>query len=215
TTSPAGTPQAQAGVLGAPGTSVLFGGDSVNDRWRSGGRISAGYWLDPHRTAAVEASFFMFDRSSTGFATSSGGNPILAQPFTDATTGLQSARLVAFPGLTSGSIAIGETSRLLGAGAAYRTELCRTCALGSVSGLVGYRFLRLRDSLSINSTSTAAGGGGIPGGTVFTVSDQFDTTNSFHGLDLGLTGDIPHGPWKLTWTAKAAVGGTFADVDIN
>ena len=32
TTSPAGTPAPLAGVLGAPGTSVLFGDESVNDR---------------------------------------------------------------------------------------------------------------------------------------------------------------------------------------
>ena len=39
TTSPPGTPLAQAGVLGAPGTSVLFGDESVNDRWRSGASV--------------------------------------------------------------------------------------------------------------------------------------------------------------------------------
>src|SRR5262249_50837045 len=37
TSSPAGTPQSQAGVLGAPGTAVLFGGSGVNSDLRSGG----------------------------------------------------------------------------------------------------------------------------------------------------------------------------------
>src|SRR5207344_153164 len=35
------------GVLGAPGTSVLFGQSTVNDDWRSGVRVRAGYWFDP------------------------------------------------------------------------------------------------------------------------------------------------------------------------
>src|SRR5262249_51829749 len=35
------------------------------------------------------------------------------------------------------------------------------------------------------------------------------------GLDLGLTGDIAGGPWKLTWLAKAAIGGTFSATDIS
>src|SRR5262249_39754470 len=75
TTSPQGTPLAQAGVLGAPGTSVLFGDSIVNDRWRSGGRVSAGYWFDPQGTQGIEANFFMLGRTSTGFAASSNGNP--------------------------------------------------------------------------------------------------------------------------------------------
>ena len=215
TTSPPGTPLVQAGVLGAPGTTVLFGNDRVNDGWRSGARVSAGYWFDPRRTTGIEASFFILDRSATNFAASSGGTPILAQPFVDASTGLQQATLIAFPGLSSGSVAISDTSRLLGAGAVYRTEFCKTCAFGSVSGLIGYRFLRLRDNLAMNSTIVSLGGGAIPAGTMITTTDQFDTTNSFHGLDLGLSGEVANGPWKLMWLAKVAVGGTFADVDIN
>src|SRR5262245_52245287 len=40
TTSPPGTPLDQAGVLGAPGTSVLFGGTRVNGDLRIGGRFA-------------------------------------------------------------------------------------------------------------------------------------------------------------------------------
>lgn len=56
TTSPAGTPLGVAGVLGAPGTTILFGNSAVNDDWCSGGRVSAGYWFDPGHTRGVEAS---------------------------------------------------------------------------------------------------------------------------------------------------------------
>src|SRR5215467_4057028 len=152
TTSPAGTLQPQAGVLGTPGASVLFGDSGVNDRWRSGARVSAGYWFDPQRTMSIEAHFFILNPNSTGFAASSNGNPILARPFVDATTGLPAAQLIAFPGFTAGSVAINDTSRLLGVGAAYRAEFCRSCAFGSVGGLIGYRYLHLRDSLVIAGT---------------------------------------------------------------
>src|SRR5262249_58888944 len=123
----------------------------------------------------------MLGRTSTGFAASSNGNPILARPFLDATSGLQNSALIAFPGLTTGSVAMSDTSRLLGAGAAYRKEICRSCVLGSVSGLLGYRFLRLRDSLVIGET-TAPVGAVFPAGTTVTSTDQFDTTNTFRGL---------------------------------
>src|SRR5215813_12025831 len=39
TTSPPGTPTAEGGVLGFPGTAVLFGDSTVNDEWRSGGLL--------------------------------------------------------------------------------------------------------------------------------------------------------------------------------
>src|SRR5262245_48917534 len=40
TSSPPGTPRSQAGVIGAPGTQVLFGNETVNDDFRSGVRIT-------------------------------------------------------------------------------------------------------------------------------------------------------------------------------
>src|SRR5262249_54883705 len=46
TASPPGTPLNAAGVLGTPGTVVLFGDERVNDEWRSGMRFELGAWLD-------------------------------------------------------------------------------------------------------------------------------------------------------------------------
>src|SRR5258707_15873832 len=47
TTSPAGTPQAQAGILGPPSTTVLFGDSSVNGGWGPGGGAGARDRLAP------------------------------------------------------------------------------------------------------------------------------------------------------------------------
>ena len=74
TASAAGTPLAQAGVIGAPATTVLFGDSNVNGGWRSGGRLQAGYWFDPSRSKGVEVSFFDLQDASTGFAANSGTN---------------------------------------------------------------------------------------------------------------------------------------------
>ncbi len=52
TTSPVGTPQDEAGVLGQPGTSVLFGNQNVNGAVRPGGRVMGGIWLDDQQTFA-------------------------------------------------------------------------------------------------------------------------------------------------------------------
>src|SRR5262249_31926970 len=104
TTSPPGTPLPQAGVLGQPGTAVLFGNDDVNDRFRAGARVRAGYWFDPWRSRGIEVDAFVLDRGSTGFALRSAGSPILAHPFIDADSGVPRSFLVAFPGSLTGSI---------------------------------------------------------------------------------------------------------------
>ena len=218
TTSAAGTPQPQAGVLGPPGTTVLFGDSGVDGGWRSGERLSAGYWFDPQHKSGIEANFFGLEQASTGFSASSTGNPILARPFLNANTNLQDAALVAFPGLLSGSVAASETSRLYGAGALYRREIGTSSASWGdqrFSLLVGYRFLHASDRLDIASTSTAIPGGLIPPGTVVAPSDSFHASSNFHGLDLGVAGDYTRGPWMLEWRAKVALGANLNDAEIN
>ena len=215
TTSPPGTPFATAGTLGAPGTAVLFGDSTVNDGWRAGGRITAGYWLDRAHTRAIEASFFDLQDASTNFAASSNGTTILARPFVDATTNLQSAQLIAFPGVASGSVAAGETSRLLGADLHFRQDI-GTYAGEHISALIGYRYLRASDRLGISDSQTALSGAfGVPAGTLLSASDAFDATSDFHGLDLGLTGAWVRGPWTLDWRATVALGANLNSTHIS
>ena len=207
TTSPVGTPLFSAGVLGAPGTTVLFGNSDVNDDWRAGGRITAGYWFDPSRSRGIEASFFGLGDVSTGFTANSGTTPIIARPFFDPNLNLQSASFVSFPGTTAGNIAINEKSRLLGAGLLYRQDV-GMWAGQRITALVGYRYLRSSDDLAITSQSAVVGG-------AFAVSDNFGATSQFHGLDLGLAGEWRGGPWSLEWRGKVALGGNINSGNIN
>ena len=198
------------GVLGAPGTSVLFGQSTVNEDWRSGVRVRAGYWLDPTRNMGIEAHFFGLENASTNFFASSSGTPLLARPFFNTTINAQDAMLIAAPGIAAGQVSANETSRLLGAGIAFRKQLCEACALGPIAGIVGYRYVHLRDELGISSSINAA-----QLATAFAASDQFETRNDFHGLDLGVTGLIASGPWRFEWLAKVALGATFTNIAVN
>ena len=78
----------------------------MNNDYRSGFRLGTGYWFNSQHTLGIEAGFMMIEGQSTTFSASSDGTQILARPFTDATTNLAQAVLVAFPTLSSGSIAI-------------------------------------------------------------------------------------------------------------
>jgi hypothetical protein len=214
TTSPAGTPLAQAGILGFPTTTVLFGDSSVNGGWRPGGRLTAGYWFDPSRSRGVEASVFGLGDISTGFNANSNTTPFIARPFFNTSINAQDAIAVAFPGVTTGNIAINETSRFYGAGALYRQNIG---AWGNmrVSALAGYRYLHVSDDLSIATQTTVVGGGFIPAGTVFAVSDSFRSHSDFHGVDLGLAGEWQRDRWTLEWRGKVALGGNINNSSVN
>jgi hypothetical protein len=216
TTSPAGTPASQAGVLGAPGTVVLFGNSDVNSGVRSGGRGTLGYWLDDCQRIGLEADFFMLETLGSGLSASSTGNPILARPFFDAVLGQQSSELVAFPGRVAGTVSAGESSTgLLGADALLRCNLCCRCD-SRLDLVAGYRFLRLADRVEVteNLTSTT-GSAAVPLGTTFAVTDRFETTNDFHGFDLGLRGEIRRGAWVLAGRADVAMGDNHEVLDID
>ena len=208
TTAPVGTPLGLAGQLGQPTTTVLFGNSTVNNDWRSGGRITAGYWFDPQRSRGVEASFFGLENLGTGFAANSNSFPILTRPFFNVSTGGQDSLIAAFPGLSTGSVNANETSRLLGAGALYRQDLGMWSGQ-RVSALVGYRYLRSSDTLWITDTSIA------PGFGTFIPTDNFKAVSNFHGLDLGLTGEWRTGSWSLEWRGKVALGANINTADIS
>ena len=214
TASPAGTARGDVGVLGAPGTSVLFGGP-VNGDLAAGGRIAAGYWFDDERTFGLEGYFFQLGAIA---AHASAGSPgVVGRPFLNASTGLPDAELVSLPGLVNGAVQAGASSgSLLGAGALARANLFRDCRF-RLDALVGYRYLSLSDNVAISENLTAADPTGTiaPLGTNVVLADHFHTANYFNGGDVGLAGSLRWNAWRLEATASVALGTTLERVDIN
>ena len=92
TTGPADPTQVPPpGAPGAAGTTALFGGDSLDRDPFSGGRFTAGYWLNCSQTAGLEASYFFLGPRSNDFGTVSSGAPgsaVIARPFIAVSSGL-------------------------------------------------------------------------------------------------------------------------------
>jgi hypothetical protein len=220
TASPPGTPRADVGVLGTPGTTVEFGGSPVNGDLRLGGRITAGLWLDCDQTFGVEGYFFQLADQTQRFT---GGTPAnVGRPFIDTKTGLPNAELVSFPGFLNGNLqASASSGSLIGAGVLARASLCCgcDCCVGGyrLDALVGYRFLSLTDRVGIseNLTSTDPAQTVAPLGTNILLADSFHTTNQFHGADLGLAGEGRWNSWTLGGTVRVALGCTHERADIN
>jgi hypothetical protein len=219
TTSPAGTPIGQAGVLGSNGTTVLFGNSTVNEDARIGGRVTAGWWFDKEDTTfGVEGSFFRLEGKAANFLASSNGNPILARPFIDAVSGGQSSQRVAFPGDLAGTVGVSDaTSGLLGAGVLLRERLCCGCNY-TLDILAGYRYLTFSDNLSISENLINTNPNNpnfIPQGANILVGDRFGAKNQLNALDVGLTGEFHRGPWEMMVRGKVAVGYNHQAVDIS
>ena len=94
TTSPLGTPREEAGVLGAPGTEILFGGDAYGDDARSGFRTSLGvrlgHWFDRFMASELQFDYLWVGDGQAGdYETSTPQHAILGRPFWNSELGQQ------------------------------------------------------------------------------------------------------------------------------
>jgi hypothetical protein len=199
TTSPAGIPREAAGVLGQPETSVLFGGQSVDDDLRHGVRLTLGAWLDACQEWGIEGHYFYVGDAGGGYEATSAGEPILARPFfnLDPQVDAQDSQLVAFDGVVQGQIRIDTSSDVNSAGLLLRRTMLRGCQ-GEVAFLGGYRYFRFRERLTIDEDLLA--------GTV-QVHEDFAVQNDFHGGEIGLAAEMQRGRWSLDALTKLGLGG--------
>ncbi len=217
TTSPAGTPRSQAGRLGQPGTSILFGDSALNDGAGSGGRVTLGGWLTPCHLFGIEGSYLGIGTQTAQFNAQSSDFPILARPFYDIQSGSQGqdAALVSFPGVASGSVAVTGTSQFQAADVLSRARLLEQCDL-YVDFLLGYRYGQLQDGLLINELTTSLSREGpAPLNTTFQVVDRFDTQNQFNGGVVGVAFQEHYCGWSLDILMKLALGSTHTRIAID
>jgi hypothetical protein len=222
TASPLGTPASDIGVIGTPGTEILFGGGGVDGIMRSGARLASGYWFTPRQERGIEASWFgLANASETALFVSDGGNPWLARPFINASSGLPAAMVVPPPGgipadpadilqasassITTqfGSVDVIYLHNLLGKENFHRRYL-----------VGGYRYLMLDDRLSVETESLVRTGGGYPV-MGYATTDAFRTFNQFNGGEIGLVERWWRDRWSLKLLGKLALGATTVGTAIG
>ena len=235
TTSPAGTPSSEAGVLGQPGTSTLFGDSTVDGHTRGGIDVTMGMWLDCCNTWGIEGDYYDLGKENANYDSGlSNGNPILARPFFNTQLGTQDAELAAFPSVLAGRVTASASDDFQSAGLHFRHNLlccenccdegcgcqtgssCNSCCGSSyrVDVIGGYRYYNLGDNVTVQEnlvtlTSPA------PTGTGINIIDSFRTRNSFNGVELGLISDYYYGRWSFEASAKMSMGWNHEVVKIN
>jgi hypothetical protein len=220
TASPAGTPPAQAGVIGQPGTSTLFGGGWAGGAMRPGGRVAAGYWFDPTQHDGIEASFFELAEDQQRAAFANEGGLLLGRPYVDATSGAEAALLVpppqtlpADPALFAQSISAARSTTFLGVDVLLRRSI--DCDLFHRRWLVGgYRYLQLDDSVGVTQTARIASATS-PSVVTAATNDVFDASTQFHGGEFGLIERWWHKRVSLQVLGKVALGASVFDTDIS
>jgi hypothetical protein len=218
TTSPAGTPQVDAAVLGEPGTRVLFGNERINDDSVGGLRLKAGFWLTPQGTFAIEGEYFEFLGDQDDGFRGGGGSQIVGRPLFDPSRGIETAQLIDFDGQVSGTLGIQSSSDLRSFMINGRVALCPagTCNANGLADrtdwLIGYRYLDLDESLSFNENLTSEVAN-IPGTVVN--SEAFRTRNEFHGLQLGIVHQAQFKRAYLESMLRVAVGNNSQRAQIS
>jgi hypothetical protein len=213
TTSPTGTAQDQAAILGEPGTSILFGGREINGSSVGGIRLKAGFWLSPQGAFGIESEYFGLRDQNDGFNAGSDGTTILGRPFFDIANGQETALLISYPNEFSGNIAIGsktELSSFLLNGRAALSPIDGVAWEGQpdrVDLIVGYRYLDLSDRLTFAQNLNAP-----PDTAVF--SESFQTKNKFNGLQLGVAYQANFRRAWLESLIRVAVGNNQQSVNI-
>ena len=218
TTSPMGTPQATAGVLGETGTSVLYGGSGINNDPHSGGRLRGGYWWDQANKFGIEGELFMLGEQSSQYQATSTGDPIIARPFFDIVNGQESADLVAFPGVVQGSIQATALTNLASGGIWMRFDPhgtgspCDARSGRKLNGVLGYRYMKLEDDIGISENIESLDPANP---STSAIQDGFTTDNIFNGVEVGAVYEADRGPLFIEAFSKIAVGNNHQVANIT
>ena len=212
-------PTTETGALGQAGTTIVFGDQALNQDVRSGGKISFGFfpWENPSRS--IEVNYLGLAQERTSFSASNLAGMVLSRPFFNLqpATGdaRQDSQFVATPADLNGTINIQADTDFQSGELLFRQLLIDRPDY-SLNFLLGYRFTRLDDSLLISEDITVTGTGtGQTIGTTIDLYDLFDTTNDFHGANLGFAASYQQPGWSVDVLMKVAFGSTRSTITID
>lgn len=206
------------GILGNPGTRVLFGNQDLDYSAFSGMRLTAGMWLDSDQLLGLEASSFLLEQRAVGFRAGSDlrGNPVLSLPFQNAVSGNENVILITTPAsagfVETGGISIASASRLWGAEANALLNVRRRERF-TLDLLAGFRYLDLTEDLNVKVSAFEDFGGGDS--VLVAGADRFATRSQFYGGQVGARTGFRYERLTLDLTGKLALGGTHQVVDIG
>lgn len=228
TTNPAANNSAgvnAAAGLGQAGTVILFGDKAIDYGSFSGGRLTVGGWLNEGATIGMMGRGFLLQQESRRDVFSSGpsGSPVIGIPIFDVSGlfgGGENAIVVSSGGVpgalpTAGYQEVVTRSQLWGAECNGMFNLLRSNTF-VVNGLAGFRYLDLREDLTLTSLSYSLLAPTDPFFTGITSSvDTFRTRNQFYGGQVGLDSTAWMGNAFVNVQGRFAAGSTHQLLIVN
>ena len=210
-------------LYGAPHSPAQGGDDNQRFQNFSGMRLTLGYSFGNEHRFGLEASGFALQQQSAGYGShgDDSGNPVLGIPVYNSVPYNIGGRTIrvgedslpfSLPndparargnGIITGAVQVVNKLELWGAELNGVISLCRKPSW-ELSGLVGFRFLDLSESL--NLTAQIQGLSGPYTGQFGVVTDGFSTKNQFFGGTLGLRESYSSGRLSVDVTARVALG---------
>lgn len=186
----------------APGGSVA--GPQLPVAGRSAGRFDGalnlvgGHWFGETNTHGIEASLYLRDAHNT-FASASPGAVVLFPRGRG-----RAAQIVVLPGAAvSGTFPTTLSTFFATVDVNYRHKLVCTDA-ARLDVLVGYRHAALDDELYL---------GEVPDDHDEYRHNRAAVSNSFHGAQIGLAGEVRANGWFVAGAVKVAFGGVTSEID--
>lgn len=210
TTGPAALGILNAGAIGQPGTTPLFGGRHLLGDWRAGVRGEGGVWFDRQQTIGLTGRYYSLFSTSDQLVGIGNGLNVVNVPQFVSLAGLvaQIPAPVGFPGLTTGTVSTTAQTMFMGGDVNVRRMFTRS-SWWRADVLAGYRQLYLHDELG--SQFTVAGT--IPGvGALATAgSNNIRTVNQFYGVNLGGIVNTSWRRWVLDGFGAVSLGVNVSD----
>lgn len=208
TTSPDSTPRSDAGVIGTPGTSTLYGGDRIDTDSRTGFRIGINYSpkIEDQLGFFLSGQYIGDAEDDRIFSSDQTGLPILSRPFFNSNSLSQDAQLVSYPGVLNGQVRINTESEFYNGEGGISFSWQRSSSR-HIDLLFGYRYFSFEDSFDVREDLVSTDlGGVIPLGTQFVVNDQLQTENQFHGGKTGIAFRLKKNNWWLSSESSVSLG---------
>lgn len=210
---------ASRGILGAPGTAVLFGGDRLDYGTFSGLRLKAGAWIDEEKDFGVEVNGFLTESRSVGFqmASNASGSPAIFVP-AQTSPGVEGSFTLATPLVfdpvfgpfqNTGAVAVASSTRLWGSeiNGLYWREGGRNF---DMVWLAGFRYLSLQEDIRMRGFSDD-----LLADIQIDYRESFATRNDFYGPQAGLRVRYGGRRWSLDTTGLIALGNTHQSINVT
>lgn len=206
--------QANGGDLPPGAATTIYGQEGVGGDARSGMRIHAGAYLNPAKTWGFDGSYLQVFQESDQFTVASAGVPVIGRGFIDVGVNQPAfLRYTSPDGLAAGIISVNSPVEMYTFDANLRGQGCALFG-ERADYLAGFRYLNLRDSVTINSAVAIRD---QIGATPFVIAshESFRATNQFYGGQVGFDSIAHCGRIAFQVTGKFAMGWVDQDVRIE